>query len=199
MDKKIYVSDGEYFLVPVTEEEKDNYMKVMFPENDTPSFYRHEENRELFWKIIHTLDEKDFSIYNREGKYCGNIELKQCGTATPEIGIELLENQRNKGIAGRAIKMLARKYYEESEGIENFVLRVSSDNSHSRHMIEKLGAEFVCEEETSIQRTLRLLKEQLGEEAILKTEEEYKAEYGLSEEEKEKVVYRYRLMPEVFL
>ena len=79
----------------------------------------------------------------------------------------MLESQRNKGIAGRAIQLLAKEYYQESQGIEYFVLRVSSDNSHSRHMIEKLGAEFVCEEETLVQRTIRLLKEELGEEAFL--------------------------------
>lgn len=199
MDKTVYTSDGEYFLVPVTEAEKDNYMKAMFPENSTSSFYRYVENRELFWKTIRNLKERDYSIYNPEGEYCGNIELKHYDTATPEIGIELLESQRNKGIAGRAIKMLARKYYQESEGVEHFVLRVSSNNPHSRHMIEKLGAEFVCEEETLVQCSLRLLKEKMGEEAFPKMEEAYKLEYGLGAEEQEKVVYRYRLMPEAFL
>ena len=199
MDKTVYTSDGEYFLVLVTEAEKDNYMKALFPENDTHSFYRYVENRELFWKIIHNLKERDYSIYNSEGEYCGNIVLKHYDAATPEIGIELLESQRNKGIAGRAIKMLAKKYYQESDVIEYFVLRVSSNNTHSRHMIEKLGAEFDCEEETLVQRSLRLLKEQMGEEAFPKPEEAYRAEYGLDAEEQEEVVYRYRLMPEAFL
>ena len=199
MDKKIYATDGKYFLVPVTEEEKDNYMKVMFPESNTPSFYRYVENRELFWKTIRNLKEKDYSIYDPEGGYCGNIELKHYDTVTPEIGIELLENQRNKGIAGRAIKMLAKKYYQESDVIEYFILRVSSNNPHSQHMIEKLGAEFDCEEETLVQRSLRLLKEQMGEDAFPKPDETYRAEYGLDAEEQEEVVYRYRLMPEEFL
>lgn len=199
MGKEIYVSDKEYRLVKFTEEEKENYMRLMFPENDTSEFYKHEEDRELFWRATRNLKEMDFSIYTTAGEYCGNIELKNYDTTTPEIGIALMESQRNKGIAGRTIRMLAKKYFEETEFVEYFVLKVSSYNLHSKHMIEKIGAEFVCEEETLVQRSLRLLKEELGEEFFLKTEEKHKNEFGMSKEEQEEVVYRYKLMPDSFL
>ena len=199
MAKNIYVSDGEYSLVKFTEEDKDNYMKLMFPENSTSEFYKKEENRELFWRVTRDLDEIDYSIYNSADEYCGNIELKHYDTATPEIGIDLLESYRNKGIAGRTIKLLAKKYYEDIENIEYFVLKVSSYNQHSKHMIEKLGAEFIGEEETLLQRSVRIAKEHLGEDVYEKTREEYQIEYGMSLEEQEEVVYIYRLMPEVFL
>ena len=199
MPREMYVTDGEYSLFEFTEEDKDDYLRLIFPEDTTLDFYREEENREMFWKIVNSLKEKDYSIYNSKDMFCGMVLLKQYDTTTPEIGIDLLEEHRNKGIAGKAIKMLAKKYYEENEKIEYFVLRVSSYNAHSKHMIEKIGAEFVCEEETLAQRAIRVLREDIGEDKFLKIREKCKTEYGMSEEEQDEVVYRYKLMPSAFL
>ena len=199
MSKDVYVSDGEYYLVRFTEEEKENYMRLMFPENKRSAFYQKEENRELFWRVTRNLKELDYSIYSISGEYCGNLELKKYDTTTPEIGIALLEEHRNKGIAGRTIKMLAKKYYEETEGIEYFVLKVSSYNSHSKHMIEKLGAEFAGEEETIQQAAVRMVIEELGVEYCEAMRKEYQIEYGLSLEEQEEVVYVYHMLPDSFL
>ena len=194
--RDIYVSDGKYFLVKFSDEEKENYMKLMFPENNTSEFYKQEENRELFWSVICNLEEMDYSIYDAVGEYCGNLELKKIDTATPEIGINLLEDYRNKGIATRVIKMLAKKYYEENANIEYYVLKVSSYNLHSRHVIEKMGAELVCQEETLLQKATRIAQEKLG---INKVQKECQMDYGLNLEEQEEVVYRYHLLPNVFL
>ena len=64
--------------VDFSNEEKENYMKLMFPEKDTSEFYKQEENRELFWSVIRNLEEMDYSIYDAVGEYCGNLELKKC-------------------------------------------------------------------------------------------------------------------------
>lgn len=194
--KDIYVSDGEYFLIKFSDEEKENYMKLMFPENNTSEFYMEKDNRELFWRVTHSLKEIDYSIYDAVGEYCGNLELKNYDTATPEMGINLLENYKNRGIAGRVIKMLAKKYYEENSTIEYYVLKVFSYNLHSRHVIEKMGAELVCQEETLLQKATRIAQEQLE---INKVRKGCQMDYGLNLEEQEEVVYRYHLLPDAFL
>lgn len=174
-------------------------MKLMFPENNASEFYKEEENRELFWRVTRNLKEIDYSIYDVVGEYCGNLELKNYDTATPEIGINLLEDYRNKGIAARTIKMLAKKYYEENATIEYYILKVSSYNLHSKHVIEKMGAELVCQEETLLQKAMRIAKEQSGIKNYDKARKECQMDYGLNLEEQEEVVYRYRLLPNAFL
>lgn len=50
-----------------------------------------------------------FSIFNHDGEYCGSIEIQHPEADTPEIGIDLLENKRNKGIAPKVVVMLAKE------------------------------------------------------------------------------------------
>ena len=76
------------------------------------------------------------------------------------------------------------------------VLKVSSYNLHSRHVIEKMGAELVCQEETLLQKAARIAKEQSE---INKVRKGCQMDYGLNLEEQEEVVYRYHLLPNVFL
>lgn len=200
MEKRnVYASDGEYFIREFSDEEKDNYMKLMFPENDISEFYQKEENRELFWRFARNLKEIDYSIYNARGEYCGSLELKNYDTATPEIGINLLENYRNKGIAVKTIKMLAKKYYEENASIEYYALRVSSYNLHSQHVMEKLGAELAGEEETLLQKAVRILKDQMTEKNSNNSSKESPINLELNLEEKEEVIYRFHLLPDAFL
>jgi RimJ/RimL family protein N-acetyltransferase len=68
---------------------------------------------------------------------------------TPEIGIDLLESMRNKGIATKVVPMFARKTYEIKPAAY-FLIRISSENPHSKHVFEKMGATLIGEEEKHI-------------------------------------------------
>ena len=43
------------------------------------------------------------------GDYCGNMELQYPDSKTPEIGIDLMEDKRNKGIAPKIVRLFVRK------------------------------------------------------------------------------------------
>ena len=64
------------------------------------------------WEKTLFKNEKNYSIVDSTSTYCGNLVVKQISSQTPEIGIDLLEDQRNKGIAGRSIRMLVARMVE---------------------------------------------------------------------------------------
>lgn len=158
MGRSIYASDDQYALFELSEADKDNYIHLLKQASELKSFSA-EEYEPLMWEKAFSKNEKNYSIVDSASTYCGNLVVKQIFSKTPEIGIDLLEDQRNKGIAGRSIRMLVARMVEEREDITHFVLRVSSLNLHSKHMIEKLGAVLGGEEET---QAVKMIKEALA-------------------------------------
>ncbi len=197
--REIYVTDGYYLLTKLTEEDKDRYMELANESSVIKNFYDNLKNSELMWRVALKLDEINYSIFDNKGQYCGNIILKHPKETTPEIGIDLLKSKQNQGIAPRCVKMLACQIYQERRDVEYILLRVSSLNSHSKHMIEKLGAIYDGEEETMMQRAIKILDKEIDDMSKFKTRdfyEEYCTEYP---EEADEVVYRYRLMAEAVM
>lgn len=198
---EVYATNGEYSLVELTEADKENYFRLLEQVNKIDGFYDDPRHYELMWKVAQNVGTNEFSIYDRNNEYCGNITLNHYDSSTPEIGIDLLEEKRNQGIAAQCIKLLARTVHKSREDIEYFVLRVSSHNPHSKHMIEKLGAVYLGEEETLYKRFVKqLLKERTDE----STNEERRARIDavlqeLSTAEDDEVVYRYKLMSSRYL
>ncbi len=67
------------------------------------------------------------------------VELQHSDSNTPEIGIDLLESKRNKGIAPKAVRLFAKKVCE-IRMVDYFLIRISSNNLHSQHIFEKNGS-----------------------------------------------------------
>ena len=158
MNKTVYATDGNYFLVPLSETEKENYLSISRENGIGYALSDNERYEELLWSDSFSKNKRYYSIYDSDEIYCGNIELNRIDTSTPEIGIELLKEHRNKGIAGRVIRLLARKARLELKSLEYYLLRVSVGNTHSRHMIEKLGAIYIGEEESFAVKAMKQLK-----------------------------------------
>lgn len=194
MSKKIYATDGQLSLIRLSVEERENYMRVKRQVSTMPGFYANSETEEMLWKLTIEGKDIDFSIYDKIGEYCGNVVLQNPTSVTPEIGIDLLENQRNKGIAARAIRLLARKKYEEGE-IDYYLLRVSSYNTHSKHMIEKMGCELIGCEESMYNSVKRNLEKNMGKSFTNEVSEMIKDFFN----EPDEIVYRYKLTPDLFL
>lgn len=192
-NRKIFISDDSYYLCKLMEEDKEDYMKLLMEVNTITNFYDSQTNCDIMWKIA-TENKCEFSIFNKSGSYCGNIMLKYPESEHPEIGIDIVGEYRNQGIAPRVIKMFARKNYEERP-VEYYVLRVSSKNLHSKHIIEKLGAVPDDSEDLFFQRVMCAFKDVLGEESYEKAKEE--AEKILSDDDEE--IYQYRYLPDSFL
>lgn len=189
MDKTVYATDGNYFLVPLSETEKENYLSISRENGIGYALSDNERYEELLWSNSFSKDKRYFSIYDTDEVYCGNIELNRIDTPTPEIGIELLKKHRNKGIAGQAIRLLARTAGSELIELEYYILRVSAGNLHSKHMIEKLGSVCIGKEDSIAVETLKRLIDYFKKEKDEKVYEKYsKMLEALQKDEKEKIL-----------
>ncbi len=198
MRSDVYTTDGYLSLIKLSEEDKDNYIELLKQISEINGFYDNPDNVELVWRTAFSRNELDYSIYDASGEYCGNIVLNHWEEPTPEIGIDLVEPKRNKGIAAKCIKLLARRVYEERNDIEHFILRVSSGNPHSRHMIEKMGAIYIGEEETLIKLAMKVIKDVMEGEDYKKVQDRYREFLEKKPEAEKEVVYRYKLTSDVF-
>lgn len=90
--------------------------------------------------------------------------------------------------------MKNRKIYEERQ-VDYYVLRVSSKNLHSKHVIEKLGAVPDDSENLFLKRVIAAFQDVLGEKSYQKAREE--AEKLLTDDEEK--IYQYKYLPESFL
>jgi RimJ/RimL family protein N-acetyltransferase len=192
-NRKIYASDGSYSLCRLTEDDKDEYMNLLREVNTIPHFYDSQMNCNIMWKIAIDGNDWEFSIFNNKGNYCGNIILKYPDSEHPEIGIDIAAEYQNQGIAPKIIKMLARKAYEE-RNVEYYIIRVSSKNLHSKHMVEKLGVVPDDSEDIFLKRVAGSFQKEFKES---EQEAKERAEKLLREEDEQ--IYQYRYLPEVFL
>ncbi len=148
MNREIYAEDDMIILCKITDDDKENYCQLFKQVSSTPKLYFDVVSKESVWDTLKYLSDLNYSIFDKSGNYCGNIMLQRPASSTPEIGVDIMERHRNKGIAVRAIKLIARRYYNENQ-IDHFTIRALEENTHSRHMIEKTGAVFLMTENPS--------------------------------------------------
>ena len=193
MNREIYATDGEYTLCPIAEEDRELYVELHRQTNGESTLFLNPYVKDIMWDGVMTGENKVYSIFDANSEYCGSMELQHPDDDTPEIGIDLLESKRNKGIAAKVVRLLAREAYEE-RNVEYFLLRISSRNKHSRHVAEKIGAILIDEEDTMFERFLNAIDEE-HRATILEYLQERNNDGSDDEDE---VIYRYKLLPEVF-
>jgi len=192
MNREAYVTDGEYTIFPISEEDRDDYVELHRQTNGENSLFLNPVSKDIMWDATLHGKDKVFSIFDNKGNYCGSIELQNVASCTPEIGIDLLETMRNKGIAIKAVSMFARKTYE-LQSIDYFLIRISSKNLHSKHVFEKMGAVKIGEEENAFQKFVEAYSEIVT--AAENGTEIFKQFFDAEEDE---TVYQYKLTPEAF-
>lgn len=69
----------------------------------------------------------------------GRVCMQKIDTQTPEVGIDILPEYRNKGFGPEAIIAFCN-WYAAKFNLTTVNIRISQENSHSIHVIEKLGA-----------------------------------------------------------
>jgi len=164
-----------------------------------------DKNKSFVWNVSKFTDKQvtrmmkreifatdgEFTIYAmaNEGR-SDYVELQHPDSNTPEIGIDLLESKRNKGIALKAVRLFAKRVCEEKE-VDYFLIRISSNNLHSQHVFEKMGVVKIGEEESAFSKFVERFGEIAGKEG--QDLEKYRYLFGESDDE---VVYCYRLDPD---
>ena len=195
--RKIYETDGEYFICPIMEQDRACYVELHRQINGDATLFLNPYCKDMMWERVLQGKDKVFSIFDKNDQYCGSIELQNPLSETPEIGIDLLENMRNRGIAPRVIRMFARKTYEE-QSVEYFVIRISSRNPHSKHVFEKMGVILICEEESLFTAFMKDFREVVGEQDVSDIQDKLKEHFGETETAEAEVVYRYKFTPDMF-
>lgn len=189
MGRDIFAADGEFIICPISNADRCDYVELHRQLNGEASLYLNPVSRDMMWEQILKNADSVFSLFTENGDYCGSIELQQPDSNIPEIGIDLLENKRNQGIAPKAVRLFAGRVCEIRK-IDYFLIRISSNNSHSKYVFERMGAIKIGEEETAFSRFVEEFSEIAEKEG--QDLERYRDLFGESIDE---VVYRYRLNP----
>ena len=120
--------------------------------------------------IIFLSDTKEFV-----GKVCVQFTDRKI----PEVGIDILENHRNKGYGPEAVVGFL-SWFSKEYNINKFKVKIFKDNKHSIHVFEKLGAEFVKSAPGFNKELINKISEKLPDEDLSKLYEENINEYILN-------------------
>ena len=146
------------------DEDREYYVELHRQLNGESSLYLNPRSKDMMWE--QTLNDADniFSVFTVNGDYCGSMELQQSDSRTPEIGIDY------------------------------FLIRISSNNLHSQHVFEKMGAIRIGEENSLFSRYVNTF-----EESAIKEIPDMEKFRELFKEDINERIYRYRLNPDTFL
>ncbi len=191
--RDIFATDGEFKICTISDEDRNDYVELHRQLNGETSLYLNPISKDMMWEQILNNADSVFSLFTVNGDYCGSIELQYPDCHTPEIGIDLVEDKRNKGIASKAVRLFARRVYEIRK-VDYFLIRISSNNLHSQYVFEKMGAIKIGEEESDFSKFVEMFKAtaEIGEQNL----EKFRDLFGESTDE---VVYCYRLDLNTFL
>ena len=145
--REILVHNDRYALSKIVESDREKYVELQRQINGDTTFFRNPLSKDIMWDSV-LSDKGLFIILDEKMNFCGSVELKD-ESRTPEIGISILEKYRNKGIAGNAVDLLMKLTYDP-ESIDYYLVRIESDNAHSRHVLEKMGAEYLGEDMSTL-------------------------------------------------
>lgn len=197
--REIYATDGEYIIYPIAEEDREYYVELHKQLNGESTLFFNPICKDMMWEQVLGGKDKVFSIYDKSGEYCGSVELQHPDSDTPELGIDLMEDKRNKGIAVKAIKLVARQAYEDKK-VEYFMMRISSRNSHSKHVFEKMGVIPLRTTESTFKTFMNDFRDVMKNTEVDDfMEERLKKIFDNADELEEEVVYEYKLTSEAFL
>ncbi len=91
--------------------------------------------QELF--RLRDREKLSYFVYD-DGREVGKFEFSGIYTPTPEIGVEISEEYRGRGIAYVLLRELIKSVCKE-HSVEYFIYRVRGDNEPSIRLVKKLG------------------------------------------------------------
>lgn len=148
-------------ICTLSDEDRKDYVELHRQLNGETSLYLNPQSKDMMWEQTLNHSNGIFSLFIKNGDYCGSMELQVSDSNTPEIGIDLVEDKRNRGIAPRAVRLFAKRVCEEKQ-VDYFLIRISSANLHSQHVFEKLGAVKIGVEESPFSKFVERFGEIAG-------------------------------------
>ncbi|MCC8151979.1 MAG: GNAT family N-acetyltransferase [Lachnospiraceae bacterium] len=137
---RIFAENEQYILRFLQTDDKENYMETTMQNSDYPRAYDMDGFADYCWQNTPEENELIFCIFDKAtDTYCGFCNLRHTDTDTPEVGISLLSEHHCKGIGYQALRIMMDTYSITNE-VEYYIAKVSAYNTHSQHLMEKLGA-----------------------------------------------------------
>lgn len=122
--------------------DRENYLALQKSVALLPEIQRDDEEKMEEWSWKEQFRSKNRLCYvietMPEHVYCGECAVKNISDEIPEIEIELMKEQQNKGIGYQAIVCMLNQLFQEY-GKEKYLAKVEPDNFASQLLFEKLG------------------------------------------------------------
>lgn len=130
---------GEYEIEELHSEDEAEQAK----RKETADQFEDEKVKEQVLTFLTNRDKNMLRFVIRlNGGVIGDITFSGENTRQPEIGIELVEDYRGKGIGCFLLNALMPRV-EEGYDVEFFIYRVRNDNQASIRLAEKLGGKLI--------------------------------------------------------
>lgn len=166
MNREIYAADGEFILSPIIDADRADYTELHRQVEGEHTFFLNPATKDMMWDFtLARTKTKVFVVLDKAGEFCGSMELQNVESDIPEIGIDLLECKRNQGIGPKMVKLLAKRAYMDKP-VDYYLIRVSSENEHSKHVFEKMGVIPLNKVENAFESWIDELKKASGAECI---------------------------------
>lgn len=95
------------------------------------------------WRIVNSPDTYNGMIFLRDSReFVGKICMQHTENEIPDLGINIMSEHQNKHYAAEATAAFCN-YYSEKHKLKKVIVQISDDNSHSIHVFEKIGAEYI--------------------------------------------------------
>ena len=93
-------------------------------------------------------------------EFVGKICMQFTDREVPELGIDIMNAMKNFGYGPEAIEAFCTFYWSKT-GVAKIKVRISKSNSHSIHIFEKLGAEYIGSTSYVSENSLDMMRELL--------------------------------------
>ena len=151
--KGVFAKGEKIVLKHIEDNEYGAYEEVLYENSIMKNAFEEPEFMQFLWRDLRCEQSLYLSVYD-EDEFCGYCGIKDTGTRTPEIAVELLKRCHGRGVAYKALLALMKEYAQAVE-IDYFLSRVDAENRASISLMKKLGGTpfglsnllITCEEE----------------------------------------------------
>lgn len=141
-----YGDGKQVYIRKLAEEDYPIYREVTYAHFSYKNAFT-EKFMQVIWKDVNAAKGLACAIVESTGETCGFCQLKNIGTPTPEIGIDIRDSYMGRGYAQEAVRLLMG-YASQHYNVDYFIWKADKTNAVSRHIAEKLGGELISEEAT---------------------------------------------------
>ena len=152
-----------------------NYMDLAIKLSLNPKMYEDEMLYDFAWSLaLNTDSETHFSIFSTEnGRYIGDLLIKESTNDFPEIGINILPEYQNQKWGYNAVKTFV-EYLKNEIGANKFIVRIYSDNEASKALFRKFNVKKIDTEDSTYVAFMKKANAILDEESTAYSDESIK-------------------------